>query len=142
MSSAEKRAKLRSGLLAQRGEAAPATPPAPPQRPSEVIRFNERRSDAAASMLYTKGAATAATFRPTQWTFEKDTQAAAPAKSNPVTLIAVLGCLALVVSGGLFVMSRLDPGTMTPAPIAGAASVVAPTPAPAPVATPAPSAVT
>lgn len=146
MSSAEKRAKLLSGLLAQRGEAAPAPVQTPPARPSEVIRFNERRSEIAASVLYSKGNATAETFRPAQWTFEKETQPAAPQRGKSVTLIAVLGCLALVVSGGLFVMSRIEPGMVAPAPVADSAphtatiAVPAPTPTPAPVPAPMPRA--
>jgi hypothetical protein len=125
MSSAEKRAQLLSGLLAQRGEAAPAKREAvAPPRPSEVIRFNERRAEAA-SVLYSKGAATAETFRPAQWTFDKEAQpAAAPSapRARRINLIAVFGCLALAVSTGLFVLSRLEPGTPSPISTAPAAA--------------------
>jgi len=119
MSSAEKRSQLLSGLLAQRGEAAPAKREAiAPPRNSAVIPLSERRAEAAASVLYSKGAATAETFRPAQWTFDKEAQpAAAPSAPRPrrVNLVAVFGCLALVVSTGLFVLSRLEPGTSGPA---------------------------
>jgi len=117
MSSAEKRAKLLSGLLAQRGEAAPAKREALAlERPSEVIPFSERRAENAASVLYSKGAANADTFRPSQWSFEKQ---APPPPSAPrrkrVNLVAVFGCLALLASSGLFVLSQLEPGAPAPA---------------------------
>lgn len=150
MSSAEKRAKLLSGLLAQRGEAAPAKREAlTPERSSEVIPFAERRTDAGAakpdSVLFSKGAATADTFRPAHWSYEKQAPAApAPApveaprarQRSRINLVVVFGCLALLASTGLFVLSRMQPGGPVPMPPAAQANLpppaVAPEPAPAP----------
>jgi hypothetical protein len=148
MSSAEKRAQLLSGLLAQRGEAAPSKREMlPPPRSSEVIPFVERRADAGAtkpdSVLFKKGAATADTFRPAYWTFEKQAPAPTPVeissapRRSRVNLVVIFGCVALLASTGLFVLSRLQPGGPVPLPPAAQVNLppaVVPESAPARVA--------
>ena len=115
----------------------------------------ERRADAGAtkpdSVLFKKGAATADTFRPAYWTYEKQAPAPTPveAPSAPqrsrVNLVVIFGCLALLASTGLFVLSRLQPGGPVPMPPAAQvnlsppAAVPEPAPATAAAAVPAPA---
>ncbi|MGE5202757.1 MAG: hypothetical protein ACM3O6_11915 [Acidobacteriota bacterium] len=158
MSSAEKRAKLLSGLLAQRGEAAPSKREAlAPERSSEVIPFVERKADASTAkadpILFSKGAATADTFRPAYWSYEKQAPAPTPVETpsaprrSRINLVVVFGCLALLASTGLFVLSRMQPGgpvSMPPAaqvdlPSAPPAAVSEPAPSPAAAAVPPPA---
>src|SRR5690242_8706573 len=96
MAAADKRASLLSNLLAAKGGATggDAEKPAEPE-PASVISIAKRRmseerpgeaSAAAPGVLYSKGAATASTFRPSYWSFDHDEQAApkpAPAKAEP-----------------------------------------------------------
>src|SRR5580704_10459093 len=91
---ADKRATLLSDLLAAKGAAAgDAGKPAEPER-AAVIQIAKRRpsedraseAPTAPSMLYSKGAATASTFRPSYWSFDHDEAAeteSAPAKAEP-----------------------------------------------------------
>ena len=138
MAGADKRAKLLSDLLAAKGEASgdPGRSAEPVRAP--VIQIADRRAEdrpsetpAAPNMLYSKGAATASTFRPSYWSFDRDQQAkpsTAPARAEPpapvapaarttpiahaparkalpMTLVVGFGSLALVVSTTLFVLS-------------------------------------
>lgn len=139
MVAADKRASLLSGLLAAKGGAAggDTEKPAEPDHPSVISiakrRIGEERpseAPAASSVLYSKGAATASTFRPSYWSFDHDEQAApkpvlakaepesAPSpvaqathgsksKSLPINFVVAFGCVALFVSTTLFVLSQL-----------------------------------
>lgn len=167
MAGADKRAKLLSDLLAAKGEAAgDLGRPAAPER-APVIQIANRRAEdrlseapAAPSVLYNKGTATASTFRPSYWSFDRDQQAApgaAPARAEPPAPIAPVrpvasvspvahaptrkplsvnfaigfGCLALVVSTTLFVLSlghraEAPAGQSEPPTIAAAPTPTAP----------------
>lgn len=155
MAGADKRAKLLSDLLAAKGEASgdPGRSAEPGRAP--VIQIADRRGEdrpsetpAAPGVLYSKGAATASTFRPSYWSFDRDQQAkpsAAPPQAEPVarvshaptrkalpiTLVVGFGSLALVVSTTLFVLSlghrtEAPPGQPEPASIAAASAPAAP----------------
>src|SRR5579864_6432747 len=98
MAGADKQAKLLSDLLAVKGEAAgDLGRSAGPER-APVIQFANRRLEdrpseapAAPSVLYNKGAATASTFRPSYWSFDRDQPAepgAAPARAEPPAPVA------------------------------------------------------
>jgi hypothetical protein len=158
MAGGDKRAKLLSDLLAAKGGASAL--PAEPEHAS-VIQIADRRPNedrtsettAAPSVLYSKGAATASSFRPSYWSFDHDQQAEptvesarvepvppapiAPAvhihksKPLPVNFVIGFGCLALVVSTSLFVLSvwhraELPAARPEPAPIAVASAPAAP----------------
>jgi hypothetical protein len=168
MAAADKRAKLLSDLLAAKGGATggDAAAPAEPERPA-VISIAERRmseartgaAPAAPSVLYSKSAATASTFRPSHWSFDHEEQAepaTTPAKVEPapappppaptghvahapkssplpINFVVAFGCVALFVSTTLFVLShwqRFDAPAQSEPPTMIAA---APAPAPAPV---------
>ena len=171
MAAADKRASLLSDLLAAKGGATggDAEKPAEPEHASVISIAKRRMSEerpseapAAPSVLYSKGAATASTFRPSYWSFDRDEQAApkpAPAKAEPaaapaptpvapvehvpksrplpINLVVAFGCVALFVSTTLFVLSQWHRGeapTQREAPV-----TVAVAPAPlsvAPVAPP------
>src|SRR5215472_11259586 len=171
MTGADKRASLLSDLLAAKGAAAgDASPPAQPERASVIPIAKHRPSEdraseasAAPGVLYSKGAATASTFRPSYWSFdhqepqERAEPSAAPVKvepapapvpavplapphksrSLPVNFVVAFGCVALGVSTTLFVLSQWHRGEApaTPAPITIAA---APAPVPAMSAVPLP----
>jgi hypothetical protein len=159
MAGGDKRAKLLSDLLAAKGGASAL--PAEPEHAS-VIQIADRRLSedrasepaAAPSVLYSKGAATASSFRPSYLSFDHDQQSEptvepaarvepvppapiAPAphvhnsKPLPVNFVIGFGCLALVVSTSLFVLSvwhraELPAARPEPAPIAVASAPVAP----------------
>jgi hypothetical protein len=160
MAGADKRAKLLSDLLAAKGDASGDFARA--DQPAPVIQIADRRvgeerpseAPAAPSVLYNKGAATASTFRPSYWSFDRDQQpeasvapahakptapaapvapaAQAPARKPLLVLFAVgFGCLALAVSTTLFVLSLGHHGEAPPvepkaAAIAAASAPVAP----------------
>lgn len=143
MAAADKRASLLSDLLAAKGGATggEAEKPAEPEHPSVISiakrRIGEERpseAPAAPGVLYSKGAASASTFRPSYWSFDHDEQAApkpAPAKAEPalaptpapspvaqaahapkskslpINLVVAFGCVALFLSTTLFVLSQL-----------------------------------
>jgi len=149
---ADKRAKLLSDLLAAKGgTSGDADRPAQPERASVIPiakhRANEDRPVEAPAVLYSKGAATASTFRPSYWSFDHDEQAepkAAPAKVEPapvpvpapvarvaqapkskplpVNFVVAFGCVALFVSTTLFVLSQWHRGEAPTAPIVMAAA--------------------
>src|SRR5712692_6241427 len=95
MSGADKRAKLLSDLMAAKGAAASFASPAGEVERASVIQIADRRlgedrpeppAGAAPGVLYSKGAATASTFRPSYWSFDHDEQgepSAAPADARP-----------------------------------------------------------
>ena len=94
MASADKRAKLLSDLLAAKGEASGNVSRTAEPESAPVIQIADRRvgedrpseAPAAPSVLYSKGTATASTFRPSYWSFDRDQQAeasAAPARAKP-----------------------------------------------------------
>jgi outer membrane biosynthesis protein TonB len=189
MAGADKRAKLLSDLMAAKGAATSGDSRAAEgeRERTSVIQIANRRlledraaePAAAPAVLYSKGAATAAAFRPSYWSFDHDQQAELPAapadaapapsvpaapsharnsKPLPVNFVVGFGCLALVVSTTLFVLSfwhRGEPPSVQPEPTqiatapAPAASVLAaplpPEPpavsAPAPPAPAAPAAI-
>jgi outer membrane biosynthesis protein TonB len=140
MAGGDKRAKLMSGLVAARG-ASPSAEPAqatPPVARSSVIKIADRRpsddrvAEPAPSVLYSKGAATASTFKPSYWSYDHGESpespaapapvakeapavavvpAAAPAPPRasrplPINFVIAFGCVALVMSTALFVMSQ------------------------------------
>ena len=162
MASADKRAKLLSDLLAAKGV---DTGPAELERAAVIPIAKRRPGDehesevpAAPSALYSKGAATASTFRPSYWSFDHNQAEAepAPAKAEPapppaptlaapaagvsksrplpINFVVAFGCVALLVSTTLFVLSQrgveMPAAPQTPSTIAAAA----PMPATAPVA--------
>lgn len=165
MASADKRARLLSGLLAAKGGT--SGDGSGPAEPASVIPIAARRpsddhpgeSPAATGVLYSKGAATASTFRPSYWSFDHDQQSgakAAPAKTEPaappalvtppvpapqskrlrINFVVAFGCVALLVSTTLFVLSRQHP-VETPAKPTTVATAPVPSPiSPAPVAPP------
>jgi hypothetical protein len=182
MAGADKRAKLLSDLMAAKGAAGSGDSRAieGERERTSVIQIANRRlledraaeppaAAAPAAVLYSKGAATAATFRPSYWSFDHDQQAepaAAPADAAPapavpaaasharnsklpVNFVVGFGSLALVVSTTLFVLSfwhrgESPPVQPEPTQIAAAPAPVAPA-VPLPrepqaVAAPAPSA--
>lgn len=156
MAGADKRAKLLSDLLAAKGGASGDAGPGAEAERASVIQIAKRRigedrageAPAAPSVLYSKGAATASTFRPSYWSFDHEQQAersAAPvkvepplppapaipvapartAKPLPVNFVVGFGCLALVVSTTLFVLSlwhRAEPPAVQPEPASIAAA--------------------
>ncbi len=160
MAGADKRAKLLSDLLAAKGGAAPDARPAAPER-AAVIPIAPRRASedrasemqAAPGVLYSKGAATASTFRPSYWSFDHQESAdtivepakveaapVAPAIANapaavparkpmPVNFVVAFGCVALVLSTTLFVLSVWHPGDVSAASPEPAAVAAAPAPA-------------
>ncbi|HXP75388.1 MAG TPA: hypothetical protein VN823_14690 [Stellaceae bacterium] len=161
MAGADKRAKLLSDLLAAKGGASGDAGPRAEAERASVIQIAKRRigedrageAPAAPSVLYSKGAATASTFRPSYWSFDHEQQtepSAAPvkveppppapvaplaptrsAKPLPVNFVVGFGCLALVVSTTLFVLSlwhRAAPPAAQPEPAAIAAAPVVPLP--------------
>jgi hypothetical protein len=182
MAGADKRAKLLSDLMAAKGAAASGDSRAAEgeRERTSVIQIANRRlledraaePAAAPSVLYSKGAATAATFRPSYWSFDHDQQAepaAAPADAAlapavpaapsharnsrplPVNFVVGFGCLALVVSTTLFVLSfwhrgesppvQPEPTQIAAAPALAASVLAAPLPPEPPaVSAPAPSA--
>ena len=87
MAGADKRAKLLSDLMAAKGAAAgDAGKPAEAERAAVIQIAKRRPSDeraseapAAPSVLYSKGAATASTFRPSYWSFDHKEQGEPPA---------------------------------------------------------------
>jgi hypothetical protein len=143
MAGADKRAKLLSELMAAKGAAAStASWPAEGERIS-VIQMAERHVGeeraAEPAVLYSKGAATASTFRPSYWSFDHGAApepaavpavaGAPPAPSAPVLplptrslrpasagLVVGFGCLALVVSTSLLVLSLGQRGAGPAAP--------------------------
>lgn len=161
MASADKRAKLLSDLLAAKGEASGNVSRTAEPESAPVIQIADRRvgedrpseAPAAPSVLYSKGTATASTFRPSYWSFDRDQQAeasAAPARAKPpvpatpVTPVAQaparksllvnvaigFGCLALAVSTTLLVLStgrhaEVPPVRPEPAAIAAASAPTA-----------------
>jgi len=158
MVSADKQAKLLSDLLAVKGNASAGTdrPPGPEHAPVVQIA-NHRPSDGrpgevpAAGVLYSKGAATASSFRPSYWFFDHEERAepsAAPARAEParpvpsasaapiapaektlpVILVVGFGCLALVVSTTLFALSLWHRPEISAAQPEPALIVAAPTP--------------
>ncbi|HKX11314.1 MAG TPA: hypothetical protein VJN67_24145 [Stellaceae bacterium] len=174
MAAADKRASLLSDLLAAKGGATggDAAKPAEPE-PASVISIAKRRMGeerpseapaAAPGVLYSKGAATASTFRPSYWSFDHDEQAApkpAPAKAEaapasapapipvaqvvhpsksrrlPINFVVAFGCVALFVSTTLFVLSQWHHGEAPAQPQTPVTIAVAPAPLPvAPVAPP------
>ncbi len=170
MAGADKRAKLLSDLLASKGAAAgAAVKPAEPERAAVIQIAKHRPSEeraseppAAPSVLYSKGAASASTFRPSYWSFDHEEQAApkpTPAKAEPapappppaptapvaqapkskplpINFVVAFGCVALFVSTTLFVLSQQHRAELPPPPPAIAA---APAPMPAaPTAAPLP----
>jgi hypothetical protein len=167
MAAADKRAKLLSDLLAAKGGATGGEAPAPveAERPSVISiakrRIGEERpseAPAAPSVLYSKGAATASTFRPSYWSFDHEEQAepeAAPAKVEiapappppaavarvehgprssplPINFVVAFGCVALFVSTTLFVLSQWHRFDVPAQPQSAPAIAVAPAPTPAP----------
>ena len=167
MAAADKQAKLLSDLLAAKGSAtSDAGAPAEPERPAVISIAKRRMSEdrpsdapAAPSMLYTKGAATASTFRPSYWSFDHEEQAdpkTAPAKVEPapapappaptlhiahapkssplpINFVVAFGCVALFASTTLFVLSQWHRFEEPAQPQIPAAIAAAPAPAPAPV---------
>src|SRR5215467_9089042 len=163
MAAADKRAKLLSDLLAAKGGATggEASAPAEAERPSviSIVKHRtgeERPSEAAAapSVLYSKGAATASTFRPSYWSFDHDEQVeseATPAKVEttaappdpdahapkssplPINFVVAFGCVALFVSTTLFVLSQWHRFDVPAQPQSAPAIAVAPAPTPAPL---------
>jgi len=175
MASADKRAKLLSDLLAAKGEASGNVSRAAEPESAPVIQIADRRvgedrpseAPAAPSVLYSKGTATASTFRPSYWSFDRDQQAeasAAPARAKPpvpatpvtpvaqaparksllVNIAIGFGCLALAVSTTLFVLSTGRRAVVPPVRPVPAAIAVASAPAtpliPLPPQPPAPAA--
>ena len=171
MAGADKRAKLLSDLLAAKGDASGGGGGSEPER-APVIHIAERRQSedrpseapptpkpSTPNVLYNKGAATASTFRPSYWSFDHQQApqpSAAPArveptlpaaaarapKRLPVNFIIGFGCLALMVSTTLFVLSlwkRPEPPALQPQ-ISAAATVAEPVvalpPQPQPIAAP------
>ena len=160
MAGADKRAKLLSDLLAAKGEGPGDLGRAAEPAPAPVIQIVNRRvgeerpsePSTAPSVLYSKGTATASTFRPSYWSFDRDRQAepspkspraepsvsarptapvarAPAAKALRVNFAIGFGCLALVVSTTLFVLSlghRAEAPAVQPQPAA-----IAPASAPA-----------
>jgi hypothetical protein len=140
MAGSDKRAKLLSGLVAARGATAPVESPPPEGARSSVIKIADRRpaedrsAEPAPSVLYSKGAATASTFRPTYWSYAHDEQPDAPAESAepqspasapaappasvavspqvraarplPINFVVAFGLVALLMSTTLFVLSQ------------------------------------
>lgn len=158
MAAADKRAKLLSDLLAAKGGATgEAGRPGQPERASVIPIAKHRAGEdrpveapAAPGVLYSKGAATASTFRPSYWSFDHDEQAepkAAPVKVEPapapvsapvarvaqapkskplpVNFVVAFGCVALFVSTTLFVLSQWHRSEVPAAPIAMAAAPAA-----------------
>jgi hypothetical protein len=173
MAGADKRAKLLSDLLAAKGDASGGGGGSAEPARAPVIHIAERRQSedrpseapSTPNVLYNKGAATASTFRPSYWSFDHQqapAPSAAPArveptlpaadarapKRLPVNFIIGFGCLALMVSTTLFVLSlwkRPEPPALQPQISAAATAtepVVAlpppppPQPQPQPVAAP------
>src|SRR5579859_413099 len=163
MAGADKRAKLLSDLLATKGAATGAGERAPEPEHGSVIQIAKRRMSEerasepppapAPSVLYSKGAATASTFRPSYWSFDHEQQAeakappetpeppAAPVPSPPAALpptsrplpinfVVAFGCVALFLSTTLFVLSQWHRSE----PIDAAPAVVAALPAATPAA--------
>jgi hypothetical protein len=138
MAGADKRAKLLSDLMAAKGAAAGAAERAPEPDRAAVIQIAKRRPTddrvgeappAPASVLYSKGAASASTFRPSYWSFDHDEAtpakpepmpapaAAAPPVAHapksrplPINFVVAFGCVALFLSTTLFVMSQWHRG--------------------------------
>src|SRR5579885_1812329 len=160
MAGADKRAKLLSDLLAAKGGAAPDARPAAPERaavipiaPRRASEDRAREMQAAPGVLYSKGAATASTFRPSYWSFDHQESAdtivepakveaapVAPAIANapaavparkpmPVNFVVAFGCVALVLSTTLFVLSVWHRGDVSAASPEPAAVAAAPAPA-------------
>jgi len=174
MASADKRAKLLSDLLAAKGEASGNVSRSAEPESAPVIQIADRRvgedrpseAPTAPSVLYSKGTATASTFRPSYWSFDRDQQAeasAAPTRAKPlvpatpvmsvaqgparkallVNVAIGFGCLALAVSTTLLVLStgrraEVPPVRPEPAAIAAASAPAAPL-IPLPPQPPAPS---
>ena len=162
MAGADKRATLLSDLLVAKGEASGDLGRATDLAPAPVIHIADRRlgedrpseQPAALGVLYSKGTATASTFRPSYWSFAQDQKSrpsAAPAraeppvptgpvaraaqppprKSLPMNLAIGFGVLALVVSTTLVVRllgHRTEVPTVRPDParIAAASTPAAP----------------
>jgi hypothetical protein len=162
MASADKRAKLLSDLLAAKGGASGNVSRTAEPESAPVIQIADRRvgedrpseAPAAPSVLYSKGTATASTFRPSYWSFDGDQRAEAsaapgrakpPVPATPVTPVAQaparkallvnvaigFGCLALAVSTTLLVLStgrraEVPPARPEPAAIAAASAPAAP----------------
>jgi hypothetical protein len=156
MAGADKRAKLLSDLLAAKGEASGNVSRTAEPESAPVIQIADRRvgedrpseAPAAPSVLYSKGTATASTFRPSYWSFDRDQQgeaSAAPARAKPpvpatpvtpvaqgparksllVNIAIGFGCLALAVSTTLFVLStgrHAEVPPVRPEPVAIAAA--------------------
>ncbi len=163
MAAADKRAKLLSDLLAAKGAAAgDAGRAAEAERASAVIPIAKRRvsedreseAPAAPGVLYSKGAATASTFRPSYWSFDHEQRAepnAAPVKTEPasppaaaapiahppksrplpINFVVAFGCVALFVSTTLFVLSQQHRAEVPAAPQTPSTVAVAPAPVPA-----------
>ena len=166
MAGPDKRAKLLSDLLASKGGATgDGSRSAAPER-SPVIHIADRRASddrpaeapASPAVLYSKGTATASTFRPSYWSFGPEQQggpSVAPGqaepplrvptvaetptrKSLPVNVVVGFGCLALAVSTTLFVISlwhrveapavQSEPATIAAAPTPVASVVPFPLP--------------
>jgi hypothetical protein len=170
---ADKRAKLLSDLLAAKGAAAgDAGRPAQPERAAVIPIAKHRTGDdrpveapAPPGVLYSKGAATASSFRPSYWSFDHDEPAepkSAPVKVQPapapvpapvarvapkskplpINFVVAFGCVALCLSTTLFVLSQRHRGEPPIAMAAEPASVPAApvvAPPPAPPAEPAPA---
>jgi len=153
MAGPDKRAKLLSDLLASKGGATGAGGRSAEPERAPVIHIADRRGSddrpaeapASPSVLYSKGAATASTFRPSYWSFAPDQQAeprAGPARAEsaasvapvaetatrkplPVNFVVAFGCLALAVSTTLFVVSlwhRAEAPAVQPEPVTIAAA--------------------
>lgn len=106
MASADRRAKLLSGVLGAKGVAAASdleSPPAQPAAPapeadrSSILKIANRRAEMAPApapeppategVLYSKGAATASTFKPSYWSFDHKDDAATAQPETVVTRI-------------------------------------------------------
>src|SRR5271154_3678591 len=108
MASADRRAKLLSGVLGAKGAAAANELETPPEQPaaappeadrSSILKIANRRAaetppapepepPATEGVLYSKGAATASTFKPSYWSFDHKDEAAAAPPETVVTRIS------------------------------------------------------
>ncbi len=162
MAGADKQAKLLSDLLAAKGGATGDAARSTELAQTSVIQIAKRRpsddraseAPAAPSVLYSKGAATASTFRPSYWSFDHEEQVepkVAPAKAEatsppasvaptaraprsrplPINFVVAFGCVALFLSTTLFVLSqqhRIEAPAASPTPstVAAASAPAAP----------------